>query len=168
MSKIRILFSVVALPFMVTIAFPMLIIINSQENNPWEFLFSRFGITSFLGILVICIGLYLLVLTIYQFTITGKGTLAPWDPPKKLVIEGIYRHVRNPMISGVIMMVLGEAVAFRSLLLFLYWLAVTLLNLIYIPFLEEKGLEKRFGEPYRLYMRNVPRWIPRLKPWQGD
>lgn len=166
MSKLRILFAVAALPVMVTIAFPVLIIGYSGKNDLGKIFVVHLGIPFFMGMLVICIGLYLLVSTIIQFALSGKGTLAPWDPPKFLIIEGIYRHVRNPMISGVIMIILGEALIFRSANLFIYWLAVTLLNLVYIPLVEEKGLEKRFGEPYRLYKKNVPRWIPRLTPFR--
>jgi protein-S-isoprenylcysteine O-methyltransferase Ste14 len=98
----------------------------------------------------------------------AEGTLAPWNPPQRLVVRGIYRHVRNPMISGVLFIVLGEAVLAASLpLLGLFALAV-IVNAMSIPLSEEPGLAKRFGEEYEVYRRNVPRWIPRFRAWPDD
>jgi protein-S-isoprenylcysteine O-methyltransferase Ste14 len=92
---------------------------------------------------------------------------APWDPTQKLVVHGVYRHVRNPMITGVCSLLLGEAILFGSLPLLAWFLAVVVANLIYMPLFEEPGLDRRFGDDYRLYKHHVPRWIPRLTPWQG-
>ena len=113
------------------------------------------------------LGLTLMALTNRLFTTIGHGTLAPWNPPQKLVVRGVYRHVRNPMILGVFCILLGEAVFFGSLPLLGWFAVVVLVNLIYIPLSEEPGLVKRFGDDYLLYKENVPRWIPRLKPWGG-
>jgi protein-S-isoprenylcysteine O-methyltransferase Ste14 len=108
-----------------------------------------------------------MVATIRLFVTVGKGTLAPWNPTQRLVVQGIYRHVRNPMISGVFFVLLGEAVLAASLPLF-YWLVVFIIgNAVYIPLAEEPGLVKRFGDEYLTYKQNVPRWIPRLTPWDG-
>ena len=115
----------------------------------------------------ICAGLVLLVKTISLFATIGRGTLAPWDPTHKLVIRGVYRYVRNPMISGVLCILLGEATIFGSLPLF-YWFVFFLLgNLIYMPLVEERDLERRFGADYTFYRQNVPRWIPRSRPWDA-
>ncbi|MFQ6016608.1 MAG: methyltransferase family protein [Kiloniellaceae bacterium] len=112
-------------------------------------------------------GLTLMVRTVGLFSRHGDGTPAPWDPPRKLVVVGIYRHLRNPMISGVAAVLFGEALLFKSLAL-LAWAGIFLLaNAIYIPLWEEPRLERRFGEGYRRYRRHVPRWFPRLKPWTG-
>jgi protein-S-isoprenylcysteine O-methyltransferase Ste14 len=120
-----------------------------------------------IAFLLILLGLVLGNATTRLFVRRGEGTPAPWDPPRRLVVRGVYRHVRNPMISGVIAVLLGEALLFQSLPL-LGWAALfAAVNLIYIPFWEEPGLERRFGEDYRLYRRSVPRWIPRLRPWRG-
>lgn len=98
----------------------------------------------------------------------GNGTPAPWDPPQNLIIRGPYRHVRNPMISGVVFLLIAEALCFRSTPIGV-WAAVFFLgNSIYFPMVEEKGLEKRFGDTYLRYKANVPRWIPRLRAWTGD
>jgi protein-S-isoprenylcysteine O-methyltransferase Ste14 len=119
----------------------------------------------FLGFSLIFFGLVLMVKSITLFATIGKGTLAPWDPTQKLVVHGVYRHLRNPMISGVFCLLLGETILFGSIPLF-YWFALfCLVNLVYIPLFEEPALTRRFGEDYKLYQRNVPRWIPRLKPW---
>jgi protein-S-isoprenylcysteine O-methyltransferase Ste14 len=121
---------------------------------------------SVLGGALICLGLLLLVATIRLFVTVGKGTLAPWNPPRRLVIRGIYRHVRNPMIAGVFIILLGEAVLAASLPL-LGWFAVfVIVNAVYISLFEEPGLVRRFGDNYLAYQQNVPRWIPRLRPWE--
>jgi protein-S-isoprenylcysteine O-methyltransferase Ste14 len=105
--------------------------------------------------------------TIALFHREGGGTLAPFDSPRRLVLRGVYRHVRNPMISGVFSILLGEAVLLGSRVLLVWFLAFVLLNLLYVPLVEEPGLERRFGDDYRLYKRHVRRWIPSRKPWQG-
>ena len=96
--------------------------------------------------------------------------MAPLPPGihrQKLVVRGIYRHVRNPMISGVFCILLGEAVAFGSLPLLGWFGFVVAVNMIYIPLVEEPGLARRFGDDYLLYKQNVSRWIPRLTAWEG-
>jgi protein-S-isoprenylcysteine O-methyltransferase Ste14 len=118
-----------------------------------------------IGILFVGLGLVLMVATIRLFVSVGQGTLAPWNPTKKLVVQGIYRHVRNPMISGVFFILLGEAVVFASLPLLGWFALAVILNAVYIPLFEEPGLVKRFGADFLAYKQNVPRWIPRLTPW---
>ena len=99
------------------------------------------------------------------FVRIGQGTPAPWDPPKKLVVRGPYRHVRNPMITSVLAMLAAEALLFRSWPL-AAWLAVLFIaNAFYFPLSEEPGLTRRFGDDYARYKTNVPRWLPRPKPW---
>jgi protein-S-isoprenylcysteine O-methyltransferase Ste14 len=80
-------------------------------------------------------------------------------------VQGVYRHVRNPMIAGVFFVLLGEAACGAALPLAV-WAAVFIVgNLIYMPLVEEPGLVKRFGEDYEEYRRNVPRWFPRKTAW---
>lgn len=112
-------------------------------------------------------GLGLFGWTVALFARRGRGTLAPWDPPEHLVVEGPYRHVRNPMISGVILALFGQAALFASPRT-LGWAALfALSNAAYQPLREEPDLEARFGDAYRRYRRHVPRWLPRLSPWAG-
>ncbi len=121
-----------------------------------------------LGGLLLLLGLFLACWTMRLFAIQGQGTAAPWNPPKALVVAGPYCHVRNPMISSVLAILIAE-----SLLLNTWWcmglfLLFLIVNMLYFPLVEEKDLEQRFGESYREYKRNVPRWIPRLTPWHPD
>ncbi len=125
----------------------------------WEF---------WLALLLLLPGLVLAAWTVRLFLSKGEGTPAPWDPPRKLVVRGPYRHVRNPMITGVLVMLLAEAVWFRSGLLAAWMALFFLANAVYFRLSEETGLERRFGEDYRLYKAQVPRWIPRLRPWDPD
>ncbi len=97
----------------------------------------------------------------------GNGTPAPWDPPKKLVIRGPYCYVRNPMIISVMLMLLAEVLLFQSWPIAAWIVVFFIGNSIYFPLVEEKNLEKRFGDDYREYKAHVRRWIPRLRPWPG-
>ena len=119
------------------------------------------------GLLLIGVGLFFLVWTVSLLARVGRGTLAPWDATKKLVVVGPYRHVRNPMISGVFFMLLGEAVLFGSVPLLGWFIIFVLTNAIYIPLSEEPGLARRFGEEHIRYKDHVRRWIPRLRPWDA-
>ena len=103
-----------------------------------------------------------------RFTTEGDGTLAPWDPPRRLVVSGLYRYVRNPMISGVLLIVSGEALVLWSWPLAEWAMIFLLLNALYIPVIEEPMLVQRFGASYREYCRHVPRFWPRLRPWKSD
>ena len=112
-----------------------------------------------IGCVFICLGLALMVATIRLFVTVGKGTLAPWNPTQQLVVQGIYRHVRNPMISSVFCILLGEALVAASLQLFQWFLLFVVINAVYIPLFGEPGLVKRFGEErakrIALYNRNL-------------
>ncbi len=111
-------------------------------------------------------GLVFAVWTASLFLSVGEGTPAPWDPPRKLVVRGPYRHVRNPMITSVLAMLAAEAVAFRSWPLAAWLVVFFAANAVYFPLSEEPGLARRFGEDYARYKAKVPRWLPRLKPWR--
>lgn len=117
------------------------------------------------GVALAGVGLALAISTMRLFVQVGKGTPAPWDPPRHLVVEGPYRHVRNPMISGVLFGLAAEALLFHSWGLAAWLVLFFVANGIYFSLVEEKRLLARFGDPYALYKSNVPRWLPRLKPW---
>ena len=129
---------------------------------------------SWKGWLAIVVGLGLLIVgsTLFvgclrRFGMEGRGTLAPWDPPSELVTSGAYAYVRNPMISGVVLLLLGEALVLRSAPL-LEWAGLFfLVSAIHIPILEEPQLKRRFGRAYEEYRRNVTRLVPRLSSWTG-
>jgi protein-S-isoprenylcysteine O-methyltransferase Ste14 len=118
-----------------------------------------------IGALLFLIGLLLLLWTVRLFIRLGRGTLAPWDPTKALVIQGPYAHVRNPMIAGVLFMILAEAILLGSWRLLGWFLFFGLINTIYFRLSEEPGLVTRFGRQYTAYRANVPMWIPRLRAW---
>jgi protein-S-isoprenylcysteine O-methyltransferase Ste14 len=119
------------------------------------------------GAIVFMAGFLLFGWCVSLFARVGQGTLAPWDPTRNLVTAGPYRFVRNPMISGVALMLIGEALWWGSWLVSLWAGVFVGINHLYFVVSEEPGLEKRFGERYRRYKAHVPRWIPRLRPWSG-
>ena len=117
------------------------------------------------GVLLLAVGFSLFAAALAHFFTEGQGTLAPWDPPRKLVVRGPYRYVRNPMISGVLFVVFGEALVLGSASVLRWAAAFLALNLVYIPLLEEPMLVSRFGASYEEYRRNLPRFLPRRRPW---
>lgn len=118
-----------------------------------------------IGWLAVADGLALAVWSARLFVTRGEGTPAPWDPPRKLVVRGPYRYVRNPMLTGGLLILAGESLLYGSWPVAGWMLAFFLLYTTYLLRGEEPGLERRFGDDYRRYKANVPRWIPSLKPW---
>jgi protein-S-isoprenylcysteine O-methyltransferase Ste14 len=118
------------------------------------------------GVVLLLAGGGLFAWTVRLFAGRGRGTLAPWDPPERLVVEGPYGHIRHPMISGVLLLLLGQAAAARSRLTLAWAAAFALTNAVYLPLWEEPDLAARFGDDYGRYRRHVPRWLPRLRPWR--
>ncbi|HYT52873.1 MAG TPA: methyltransferase [Gaiellaceae bacterium] len=118
-----------------------------------------------LGAALIALGLLLVARTVALFVKVGSGTLAPWDPTTRLVVRGPFRRERNPMISGVLFVLLGEAALAASVPLMIWFGAVLAVNAIYLPLVEEPGLSRRFGEEYESCRAHVSRWLPRLRPW---
>ena len=164
---IRALAAVVALPVMVTVVVPVWIarrtgagIVVPESAAQWP--------ATLVGVALLAAGLALFLACVLRFSIEGRGTLAPWDPPRRLVVRGPYRFVRNPMITGVAFVLLGEALLLRSLPHLVWAGCFIAANAIYIPLFEEPGLEDRFGDDYRRYRANVPRLVPRLRPWRED
>lgn len=122
------------------------------------------GILQVMAILIAGIGLYMVVWVSTAFVRQGKGTPIPIDPPTQFVITGLYRHVRNPMYVGAILIVLAEAVYFYYAWLVLYALGLWAILHIALVVFEEPQLKKRFGADYEQYLKTVPRWIPKLRP----
>jgi protein-S-isoprenylcysteine O-methyltransferase Ste14 len=161
--------AVVLCPGTVALAVPALIVWRSGAVNVgWGWPDGLAVLPTLLGAVLIATGLALVGWTVSLFAREGHGTLAPWDPTTRLVVLGPYRHVRNPMISGVLSILLGEAVLLGSVALLAWFAAVFAVNALYFPLVEEPGLERRFGEEYRTYRAHVPRWLPRLQPWQPE
>ena len=158
--------AIALLPGTVAVAVPAVILLTGEGPDIGAGLGGLGGaLLALIGVALIALGFALWVWTVRLFMRIGKGTLAPWDPTRKLVVEGPYRHVRNPMITAVLAVLLGEAAVFGSQGL-LIWAALFLgINWAYFVLHEEPGLERRFGDEYRAYRRNAPRWIPRRTPW---
>jgi protein-S-isoprenylcysteine O-methyltransferase Ste14 len=155
----RHLLAIGLLPVMVTVVVPGLLVWRGAADvAAWPLVLS--------GAVLIVLGLSLVTWTLALFAKVGRGTLAPWDPTSRLVVIGPYRQVRNPMISGVLSILLGEAALAASPPLLLWFATVFAVNAAYLPLVEEPGLRSRFGAEYDAYMANVPRWLPRFRPWE--
>ncbi|TMD58086.1 MAG: isoprenylcysteine carboxylmethyltransferase family protein [Chloroflexi bacterium] len=113
------------------------------------------------GVVPLALGVGLYLWCAGAFTFIGRGTPAPIDAPKVLVVEGFYCWVRNPMYIAVLTVVTGEAILFRSLLLVVYVLLLWAAFHMAILFVEEPSLRRQFGASYETYLHTVPRWIPR-------
>jgi protein-S-isoprenylcysteine O-methyltransferase Ste14 len=164
---VRHLLSVAALPFVVAVLVPVWL----ARTNHVSLAIGPSGPATFAqvgGMLLILIGLLLFSASLRKFATDGEGTLAPWDPPRRLVVRGPYRYVRNPMISGVLFVLFGEALILLSRPHLVWALIFLAANAVWIPLVEEAGLRRRFGDSYAEYCRHVPRLIPRLKPWEPE
>lgn len=160
----RQLLSIAILPFTVTVLVPLWIARGEEvamraPSGAIEWM------SVIVGALLLALGLALFSTSLRRFAADGAGTLAPWDPPRKFVVTGPCRFLRNPMISGVILILLAESAILRSRP-HLWWALIFFAgNLIQIPLMEEPMLRARFGAPYDEYCRNVGRLIPRFTPW---
>lgn len=148
---LRALFFLILIPGTVAGYVPFLIV---QGTAP------QFGpsSSSILSLLLIGLGVSVLLRCVWDFFVAGRGTLAPFDPPRRLVVTGLYRFTRNPMYNGVVAVLLGEAWLFRSTSLLQYAAAVFVLFNVAVLVHEEPALESQFGDSYRAYRREVPRW----------
>jgi protein-S-isoprenylcysteine O-methyltransferase Ste14 len=162
----RLLTAVLILPGTAVVLVPTLIVFLTAGTPFGARLAGPRDFQLWLGLILLGAGLCGAIWTSRLFVTVGRGTPAPWDPPQTLVVRGPYRHVRNPMITSVLLILAGEALILRSWGVAI-WLSVFFAaNAVYFPLSEEKNLERRFGDDYRRYKANVPRWLPRLRPWE--
>lgn len=110
------------------------------------------------GLLLLIGGVAVLLRCVWDFFAAGHGTLAPIDPPRVLVVRGLYRYTRNPMYNGVMAILVGEAWLFRSLAVLEYAVLVLVAFHLFVVLYEEPALAARFRDTYRAYRRSVPRW----------
>jgi len=135
----------------------------------WQFRPAFFGqeLTRAIGVMLIIAGVPALIDSFARFALQGVGTPAPIAPTRRLVVTGLYRYVRNPIYVAVVAVILGQALLFGDgrLLWYgaLFWLACHVFVVVY----EEPTLERTFGAEYAAFRANVPRWMPRLTPWQA-
>jgi len=126
--------------------------LKEQSNPPFQ-------TYQFPGMVVFLIGLVILSHCIFRFATEGRGTLSPVVPTKELVIKGLYRFSRNPMYVGVVLILVGEAIFFRSNDLWIYLIIVFLIFNLFIVLFEEPRLRKDFGDAYQAYCKKVRRWL---------
>ena len=121
------------------------------------------GRISFLAIPLWLLGIFIVLRCFWDFTFKGRGTPAPIDPPKELVVMGLYRYVRNPIYVGALSIFLGHFLWFgyRSLLIYTV-LAFSGVH-AFVVLYEEPTLKRKFGAAYEDYLKKVPRWIPRWR-----
>lgn len=156
--SLRALVAFLALPGVVAFAVP-LVIASATLSRASLFL---------PGALVVAAGMAVLGWCVLEFLTAGKGTLAPWDPPRRLVVTGLYRHVRNPMYVGVLTLVAGWALLFASWTLGSYAAVLAIGFHLRVRMSEEPWLASRFGADWARYRAHVRRWWPRVAPWTDE
>jgi protein-S-isoprenylcysteine O-methyltransferase Ste14 len=114
---------------------------------------------NYLGIILIIIGIAIYSISCYYFIFYGKGTPSPLDEPKMLITEGIYKYTRNPMYLSGVLIVLGEAIFFESLMILAYTFLLFVIYHLFIVFYEEPHLIRKYGKLYEEYMKRTPRWL---------
>src|SRR5262245_46036224 len=156
MLLLRSIFFTFLLPGTVTVLIPYWLTSSRRAsgfgNNPLRYL----------GSPLILIGAAGLLWCIWDFFSMGQGTLAPIDPPRRLVVRGPYKYVRNPMYVSVVTILSGEAIFFGSTSILLEAGVFIILAHLFVVLYEEPLLKQKFGESYESYVQSVGRWIPRV------
>lgn len=133
----------------------------------WHFAPPLFPIARVLGAALIVAGLPILLDSFARFALQGLGTPAPVMPPKRLVVTGLYRYVRNPMYVAVTALIAGQGSLFGSVTVLEYGAIVWAGFFLFVVAYEEPALGEQFGDEYKRYRANVRRWLPRITPWRG-
>ncbi|MEL6191714.1 MAG: isoprenylcysteine carboxylmethyltransferase family protein [Bacteroidota bacterium] len=154
--------AILILPFTVVVVIPTIL------YHLYPIFFRKFSFVETIGSVFFLLGLALFIQSLILFVRIGKGTLAPWNPTRKLVVRGLYRFTRNPMILGVCNMLLGIGFWFSSLAIILWGVIFFIGTHIHFMRKEEPQLKDRFGEEYDEYRDNVPRWFPRFSAWRPE
>jgi protein-S-isoprenylcysteine O-methyltransferase Ste14 len=139
-----------------------------SPGRSWSIDWQELSAAQFVGLGLICLGAVISLSCLLAFGAYGRGTPAPFDPPRFLVKNWLYRHVRNPMYIGLGVLLIGEALLFpaqrRGILLMM--LVLFLVVHLFVVLYEEPSLRRRFGAAYEEYCLHVPRWLPRLAPYR--
>ncbi|HVM98195.1 MAG TPA: methyltransferase [Candidatus Acidoferrales bacterium] len=150
---LRALFAFLVLPGVVGGLLPWLIVAGDPARGQgWR-----------IGAVVLLLGLMILLWCVRDFYVSGKGTLAPWDPPKHLVVVGLYRFCRNPMYVGVLTLVAGWSLLAASRRLAIYTVILGLGFHLRVLFYEEPTLARLFPDAWQLYRASVNRWCPSVR-----
>ncbi len=129
-------------------------------KDRYNFFYIHWGILQILSAVFILCGALIYFWCVWDFAVIGRGTPAPIDAPRCLVIKGLYRYVRNPMYIGVLTVILGWAGFYNSYEILRYAVLVWLIFYGIIMIIEEPILQRQFGESYKVYCKQVKRWIP--------
>jgi protein-S-isoprenylcysteine O-methyltransferase Ste14 len=160
MLLLRSIFFTFLLPGTVTVLLPFWLISSRGAR------LSSHQALHYFGFPLIVIGATGLLWCIWDFFSKGRGTLAPFDQPKHLVVKGLYRYVRNPMYVSVTTILIGEAIFFMSVPILIEAGVFILLSHLFVTLYEEPALRRQFGQSYERYSRAVGRWMPRY-PWRS-
>jgi protein-S-isoprenylcysteine O-methyltransferase Ste14 len=150
---LRALAALLVLPGTYAAVIPALIVANDRWRGA--------GVPA--GWIPLALGIAILLWSVRDFYVAGKGTLAPWDPPKRLVVIGLYRFVRNPMYVSLMFLLLGWALVAGSPLLGGYALFFAIAFHLRVVLHEEPRLKQQFTADWSAYTATVPRWLPRLR-----
>ena len=167
MKRTEYLKIVLILPGNVLITIPLLIFYFTQKSHSYNFI-GPSNFSFYVGIFCFILGLFLSIWSVRTFYNNGgKGTPAPWNPITNFIITGPYRYVRNPMILGVVFLLLSESIFFSSFTLLIWALFFFLGNVIYFKFIEERDLILRFGTEYENYRNEIPMFFPKFTPYNN-
>jgi protein-S-isoprenylcysteine O-methyltransferase Ste14 len=160
MLALRSIFFALVLPGMMTVAIPRWLVSSSDSRV------ADSSVLRIAGVTLIAIGAAVMIWCIWDFARKGRGTLAPVDPPTQLVVQGLYRYVRNPMYLGALLTITGQTILFMSPVLLWYLIGWFTGVHLFVVFYEEPTLRRRFGVQYDNYCAGVRRWRPSL--WHSD
>jgi len=146
---LKAIFAFLALPGIVAFVLPLIIAsFDLWRNDIW-----------YSGVLILFIGILVLLMCVIEFYRIGKGTLAPWEPPEKLVTSGLYRYSRNPMYIGVLLIICGWCSIFLSPLLLIYVFVIAVVFHLRVVYYEEPWQKETFNKEWDDYKEKTPRWI---------
>ncbi len=156
--KIKSLFLALLFGLIILALFFFSMILNTRLGLP---IFNNL-LLDLIGVILVQIGLFVHLASIYLFKSIGKGTPVPIEPPKKFVYTGLYKFVRNPMYLAIFVDMLGGFFIFGHLLILLYAFLFLFVIHIYVVVIEEPKLQERFGKEYEEYTKSIPRWVPKI------
>ena len=155
MTALKSLLFLIMAPGMVAGYIPLVLLRRGSQLETGFFAYLAFPLWAAGGIILLS--------SFWNFLIQGRGTPAPIDPPKELVVTGFYRYVRNPMYVGIFLILLGHFLWFQSIWLLVYMVIAFLTVHLFVTLYEEPTLKRTFGAAYEGYIKRVPRWIPKLR-----
>jgi len=155
MTALKSLLFLIVAPGMVAGYIPLVLLRRGSQLETGFFAYLAFPLWAAGGII--------LLWSFWNFLIQGRGTPAPIDPPKELVVTGFYRYVRNPMYVGIFLAIIGHFLWFRHWNLLIYAIAVAVAFNTFVAYYEEPTLKRKFGVSYEDYLKRVPRWIPKFR-----